>query len=85
MEVCKQFKKREVMSRSRFRGNFDLSQDLQLGVQIYPRTREETFPTLKKFSKAAQKSNSVNDAGVSLQRTYTEMDDAEQKEISTDQ
>lgn len=54
MEVCKQFKKREVQSRAKFRGNFDLSKDLQLGVQIYPRTREEVFPALKKFSKAAQ-------------------------------
>lgn len=32
MEVCKQFKKREVMSRARYRGNFDLAEDLKLGV-----------------------------------------------------
>ena len=32
IEVCKQFKKREVMPRSKFRGNFDLAKDLQLGV-----------------------------------------------------
>lgn len=55
MEVCQQFKKREVMSRARYRGNFDLAADLKLGVQIYPRTREETFPTLKRFSKVAEK------------------------------
>ena len=54
MEVCKQFKKREVMSRARFRGNFDVAENLKLDVQIYPRTREETFPTLKKFSKVAE-------------------------------
>ena len=32
MEVCKQFKKREVMSRSRYRGTFDVAEDLKLGV-----------------------------------------------------
>ena len=32
MEVCKQFKKREVMSRARFRGTFDVAADLKLGV-----------------------------------------------------
>lgn len=32
MEVCKQFKKREVMSRARYRGTFDLAEDLKLGV-----------------------------------------------------
>ncbi len=85
MEVCKQFKKREVTSRARYRGNFDLAEDLQLGVQIYPRTREETFPSLKKFSKVAGKNSAADAATVSLQRTYTEIDDCEQKEIPTDQ
>ena len=77
MEVCKQFKKREVMSRSRYRGTFDVAEDLKLGVQIYPRTREETFPTLKKFSKVAERNNAASAAGVTLQRTYTEVDDAD--------
>ena len=85
MEVCKQFKKREVMSRAKFRGDLDLSKDLKLGVQIYPRTREETYPTLKKFSKVADKNSSADAAGVSLQRTFTEVDDADQNEVPTDQ
>ena len=51
MQIYQQFKKREVTSRARFRGNLDLSKDLQVGVQIYTRTREEAFPTLKKYSK----------------------------------
>ena len=65
------------MSRTRFRGTFELAEDLSLGVQIYPRTREETFPSLKKFSKVADKNNAASAAGVSVQRTYTEVDDAE--------
>ena len=85
MEVCKQFKKREVMARSRYKGEFDISKDLKLGVQIYPRTREETFPTLKKFSKVAPKNSGADASGVSLQRTYTEVDDADQNEVLPDQ
>ena len=81
MEVCKQFKKREVMARTKYRGTFDVAEDLKLGVQIYPRTREETFPTLKKFSKVAEKNTAATAAGITLQRTYTEVDDAEQNEI----
>lgn len=85
MEVCKQFKKREVLSRSKYRGNFDISHDLKLGIQIYPRTREETFPTLKKYSKVADRNTEASASGVALQRTYTELDDAEQNEVPTDQ
>jgi len=32
IEVCKQFKKKEVMARSKFRGQLDLAKDLHLGV-----------------------------------------------------
>ena len=85
MEVCRQFKKREVMSRARYRGNFDLAQDLKLGVQIYPRTREETFPTLKRFSKKAEANPSADACAVKMQRTYTEVDDPDQKEVPSDQ
>ena len=85
MEVCKQFKKREVMCRARYRGNFDLSEDLQLGVQVYPRTREETFPTLKRFSKVAEANPASDAANVTLQRTFTEVDDPDQNEIGADQ
>jgi len=66
MEVCRQFKKREVMSRARYRGNFDLAKDLKLGVQVYPRTREETFPTLKRYSKVAEKNPASDAQNVSL-------------------
>jgi hypothetical protein len=41
------------VARTKYRGNLDLAQDLQLGVQIYARTKEEAFPSLKKFSKVA--------------------------------
>ena len=77
MQIYQQFKKRDVASRARFRGNLDLSKDLQIGVQIYTRTREETFPSLKKYSKNVEFDTDVNKGKVELQREYTEVDDAE--------
>jgi hypothetical protein len=60
MEIYKQFKKREVMARSKFKGNLDVARDLKLGVQIFARTREEPFPTLKKYSKVALEGNEAS-------------------------
>lgn len=56
------------MARSKYRGNLDLAQDLHLGVQVFSRTREETFPSLKKFSKVAPESDGVDAAKVVLDR-----------------
>ena len=85
MQIYQQFKKREVASRARFRGTLDLSKDLQVGVQIYTRTREETFPTLKKYSKNVDFDPDLNQGKVELQREYTEVDDAEQNTIPQSQ
>jgi len=78
-----------VSARSRFRGNLDLAKDLKLAVQIFSRTREETFPTLKKQSLIAPSINdgSVNakDGLVKLDRTYAEVDDPDQTPVEPDQ
>lgn len=50
MEIYQQFKKKEVSARSRYRGHLDIAQGLKLNVSIYARTKEETFPSLKKQS-----------------------------------
>lgn len=68
MEIYKQFKKREVMARTKYRGNLDISQDLKLAVQIFSRTREEGFPTLKKFSKVVEDNQSLTAGKVTLDR-----------------
>jgi hypothetical protein len=54
MQVFQQFSKREVMARTKYRGNLDIAEDLNLQVQIFSRTREEVFPSLKKESKIAE-------------------------------
>jgi hypothetical protein len=73
------------MARTKYRGNLDISQDLNLQVQIYSRTREEVFPSLKKFSKAVEESTSLSVGTVNLDRQYTEIEDTDQKPIPSDQ
>ena len=48
-----------------------------MGVQIYTRTREEAFPTLKKFSKNVEFNSNPESGKVELKREYTEVDDAD--------
>jgi hypothetical protein len=81
IEIYQQFKKREVSARSKFRGNLDLSKDLKLAVQIFSRTREETFPTLKKQSSVAPDSINAKDGLVKVERSAAEIDDPDQKPI----
>ena len=82
MQIYQQFKKREVSARTKFRGNLDMAKDLKLAVQIFSRTREETFPTLKKQSLIAPSLNdgstSAKDGLVKLDRTFAEVDDPDQ-------
>lgn len=85
MEIYQQFKKREVAARTKYKGDMDIAQDLKLGVQIYSRTKEEPFPTFKKYSKTGTQDNSLETGKVLIQRDYTEMDDTEQKIIPIDQ
>ena len=53
IQIYHQFKKREVMARVKYRGNLDIAKNLKLNVQIFSRTKEETFPSLKKCSLVA--------------------------------
>ncbi|TNV73932.1 hypothetical protein FGO68_gene16167 [Halteria grandinella] len=81
MQIYQQFKKKEVSARSKFRGNLDLARNLKLAVQIFSRTREETFPTLKKQSLVATESASAKDGLVKLDRSYAEVDDPDQAPV----
>lgn len=53
----------------------ELSKDLRLAVSVFQRTKEETFPSLKKYSLVAQENNSVKEANVKMERLYAEVDD----------
>ena len=39
IELYQQFKKKEIASRSKFRGNLDISPELKLAIQIFAKTR----------------------------------------------
>lgn len=69
MQIYQQFKKREVLARTKFRGHLDLAKDLKLSVQIFSRTREEVFPTLKKQSLVAGESTNAKEGLIKLERT----------------
>ncbi len=46
----------------------DLAEHLKLNVQIFSRTREETFPTLKKQSMIAGESTNAKEGLVKIER-----------------
>lgn len=56
------------MARTKYRGHLDISDDLGLNVQIYSRTREEVFPSLKKYSKNVPENPSLDSGKVNLNR-----------------
>ncbi len=66
-----------------------MAKDLKLAVQIFSRTREETFPTLKKQSLIAPSLNdgsvSAKDGLIKLDRTYAEVDDPDQIPVDAEQ
>jgi len=73
------------MARTKYRGNLDIAEDLNFQVQIFSRTREEVFPSLKKESKIAEQSSTLDSGKVTLDRQYTEKEDIDQTPIPTDQ
>jgi hypothetical protein len=56
------------MSRNKYRGCLYISDDLALNVSIYSRTREEAFPSLKKYSKVVDDDPSLEVGKVILDR-----------------
>ena len=85
MEIYQRFQKKEIMARTKYKGELAISEDLKLGVSVFCRTKEEAFPALKKYSKVAAQSDLLDTGKVTLKRDYTEMDDTDQKVIPLDQ
>ena len=65
------------MARTKYRGSLSISEDLNLNVQIFSRTRAETFPSLKKYSKVIDENSSLDVGKVIIDRQYTEIEDAD--------
>lgn len=81
LELYQQLKKKEYLAKTKFRGNLEISPELRVAVQIFTKTREESMPTLKKYSKNVQEDDSIEQGKVIQERTYTEIDDPDQKQI----
>ena len=72
------------MARVKYRGNLDIAKNLKLNVQIFARTKEETFPSLKKCSLVASESQSAKDGLVKMDRQFAELDDPDQNPVPTE-
>jgi len=75
IELYQQFKKKEYLTRTKFKGNLQLAQDLNVAVQVFTKTREESLPSLKKYSKNLPENDSADHGKIVMERTYTEVDD----------
>ena len=85
IELYQQFKKKEYLSRTKFRGNLDIAPDLKLAVQIFTKTREEVLPSLKKYSKNIPENDKAETGKIVIQRTLAEVDDPDHKEVPAEQ
>ena len=75
IEIYQQFKKKEIMARTKFRGNLDISPELKIAMQIFTKTKEETLPSLKKYNKNLPEEKSADHGKIVMEKTYTEVDD----------
>ena len=75
IELYQQFKKKEYTTRTKFKGNLQLASDLNVAVQIFTKTREESLPSLKKYSKNLPENDSADHGKIVIEKTYTEVDD----------
>ena len=66
------------MTCSKFKGNLEISVDLNIAVQMFAKrstlSREETLTSLKKYFKNVPESNQVDARNVSVKKTYTEIE-----------
>lgn len=58
-----------------------ISGDLAFQVQTFTKTREESLPTLKKYSKNVEERDDAEWAKVKAERKFSEIDDPDQKEV----
>lgn len=84
ISIFKQFQKRDVAKRTKYRGALELAKDLDLEVCVYTKTTEEKLPSLKKHSLCVPHSDDVKDGEISREVFYTDADDPEKKEINAE-
>ena len=82
--IFKQFQKREVSKRTKYRGALELAKDWDLEVCVFTKSSEEKMPSLKKHSLSADPSDNIKDGEVKRENFYTDVDDPEKKETNAE-
>lgn len=62
-----------------------MAPDLKIGVQIFTKCKEEKMPSLKKYSKNVAEDDREEIGHVTVEKTFTEMDDPDQKPVPVDE
>ena len=70
IEIYAQFKKKEINARAKFKGSLEISPELKMSVQIFPKSRQESMPSLKKYNKNLEEDNRANFGKVSAEKTF---------------
>ena len=63
----------------------EIAPELKVAVQIFTKTREESLPTLKKYSKNVAEDDNIDAGKITVDRTYTEVDDPDQNPVPESQ
>ena len=84
ISIFKQFQKKEVTKRTKYRGALELAKDCDLEVCVYTKTTEEKLPGLKKHSLWVDPSDDVKSGEVTREVFYADVDDPEKKEIDAE-
>ncbi len=85
ISIFKQFQKKEVSKRTKFRGALELADGLDLEVCVYTKTAEEKMPTLKTHSLTVDKTTDAKEGEVNREVFYTDANDPEKKDTDAEE
>ena len=83
-DIYHQFKKKKINPVAKFRGPFIITPNLSLDVMVYSKTSQTTIPSLKRYSKVAEYSDSPGTCDVQNERLYYVNDDPDKKAVEKD-
>ena len=83
-DIYHQFKKKKINPVAKFRGPFIITPNLSLDVMVYSKTTQTTIPSLKRYSKVAEYSDSPGTCDVQNERLYYVNDDPDKKAVEKD-
>eukprot|EP01132_Coremiostelium_polycephalum_P004803 gene4803-5989_t len=84
LEIMSFFRSQSVLQRTSFRGNFQISPELQIPLWGYVKTKIQTLPTLKKISTVSQESMNPQSMEVAIEKLFYSITDPD-NEIPSDE